>query len=464
MPNRPYLFLELTNSVCSVCLRKIEAKILLENGTVFLHKRCAFHGVERVLISTDPDYYEKTRKYIKPAEMPHRWNTPIRYGCPYDCGLCPDHEQHSCLTILEVTDQCNLTCPTCYAASSPDRGPHRSLDQIQKMLDAIVANEKEPDIVQISGGEPTLHPDFFAILDAAKKRPIRHLMVNTNGVRIANDPAFVRRLKTYTPGFEIYLQFDSLKPGPLINLRGKDLTEIHARALDQLNTHTISTTLVATLKKGVNDDEIGDLLRYGLRQPCVRGVTFQPIQEAGRLEGYDWRTDRLTLSEVRQKIIEQSSLFTPEDVIPVPCHPEALAMAYALKTEKGPVPLTRWVDPNELLKGAANTIVFEQDESLKKKVFSLFSTAHSPSSAADSLKTLLCCLPRVSGPSTIAYDNVFRVIVMQFMDAHSLDVRSVKKSCVHIVHPDGRVIPFDTMNLFYRTSEPLRPEWTRNSR
>lgn len=456
MPNRPYLFLELTNSVCSVCLKKVEAKVLLENDNVFLQKRCGDHGTERVLISTDPDYYGKTRRTLKPAETPHRWNTPIRYGCPYDCGLCPDHEQHSCLTILEITDQCNLTCPTCYAASSPDRGPHRSLEQICRMLDAVVANEKTPDIVQISGGEPTLHPQFFDILDAAKKRPIRHLMVNTNGVRIANDPEFVERLKAYAPGFEIYLQFDSLKAGALVDLRGKDLRDIREKAMERLNKHNISTTLVVTLKKGVNDDEIGELLRYGLRQPCVRGVTFQPIQEAGRLEGYSQEKNRLTLSEVRRRIIDQSSLFTAEDVIPVPCHPDALAMAYALKTAEGPIPLTRWVDPNDLLEGTSNTIVFEKDAPLQKKLFSLFSTAHSPDSAAESLKTLLCCLPRVAVPGEITYDNVFRVIVMQFMDAHSLDVRSVKKSCVHIVHPDGRVIPFDTYNIFYRDDNEMK--------
>ncbi|MBK6880438.1 MAG: radical SAM protein [Elusimicrobia bacterium] len=456
MPNRPYLFLELTNSVCSICLKKVEAKVLLENDNVFLQKRCGDHGMERVLISTDPEYYAKTRRYIKQAEMPHRWNTPIRYGCPYDCGLCPDHEQHSCLTILEITDQCNLTCPTCYAASSPDRGPHRSLEQICRMLDAVVANEKEPDIVQISGGEPTLHPQFFDILDAAKKRPIRHLMVNTNGVRIANDPDFAKKLKTYAPGFEIYLQFDSRKADALVSLRGKELRDVREKALAQLNKHNISTTLVVTLKKGVNDNEIGDLLRYALEQPCVRGVTFQPIQEAGRLEGYNHEHNRLTLSEVRQRIIDQSSLFTAEDVIPVPCHPESLAMAYALKTAKGPIPLTRWVDPNDLLEGTSNTIVFEKDAALQRKFFSLFSTAHSPASAAESLKTLLCCLPQVDVPGEITYDNVFRVIVMQFMDAHSLDVRSVKKSCVHIVHPDGRIIPFDTYNIFYRDDNEMK--------
>lgn len=450
MPNRPYLFYELTNSICSTCLRKVEAKVVIENEKVYMIKHCFTHGRERVLISTDVEYYKRCRDFIKPSEMPYRWNTPVKYGCPYDCGLCPDHEQHSCLTLLEVTERCNLKCPICYAESSPVKGKFRSLEEIEFMLDAIVKNEREPDIVQISGGEPTIHPHFFDILDMAKERPIKHIMVNTNGLRIANDKEFARRLASYAPGFEIYLQFDSFDPESLIELRGVDLTDVRKKAIDHLNEFNLSTTLVVTLKKGLNDHEVGEIIQYGLKQPCVRGVTFQPIQAAGRLEDFDPATDRLTLSEVRQMIIDQSEVFNKEDIIPVPCHPDCLAMGYALKMNGKVTPLTGMIDPNILLDGERNTIVFEQDENIQKMIFKLFSLNHSPDSSALSLKDLLCCLPKVSMPGQIGYDNVFRVIIMQFLDAYQFDIRSVKRSCVHIAHPDGRIIPFDTYNLFYR--------------
>src|SRR5690606_5471635 len=146
-----------------------------------------------------------------------------------------DHEQHSCLTIIEVTDRCNLTCPTCYAGSSPHYGRHRTLEEIEQMFDTIVANEGEPDVVQISGGEPTVHPQFFEIMDMAKTKPIRHLMLNTNGIRIAKDKAFAERLASYMPDFEIYLQFDSFKPEVLKELRGGDLTEVRKKAIENLN-------------------------------------------------------------------------------------------------------------------------------------------------------------------------------------------------------------------------------------
>ncbi|NHZ82999.1 radical SAM protein [Massilia sp. CCM 8695] len=457
---RPYLFYDTTTSVCSTCLHPVEAKIIFKGSDVFMDKWCSAHGAERVLVSDDVDYYRLCREvFVKHPEMPQTFNTPMQYGCPYDCGLCPDHMQHSCLSIVEITDNCNLNCPVCYAESGTHRELHKPFEDILKMLDAVVANEGEADVMQLSGGEPTLHPRFWDILDAAKARPIKHVMVNTNGIVLAQDPAFAQRLATYAPGIEVYLQFDSLRAAVHKVLRGADLTRIRAQALANLNAAGVSTTLVVTLKKGLNDDEIGAIIDFALTQPCVRGVTLQPIQDAGRVEQYDPRVHRLTVSEVRRKIAEQTSLFTLQDIVPVPCNPDTLAMAYALKTAGQVVPLTRYLDPQTLVEGSSNTIVFERDETLKKSmkehVFKLFSTNHSPESQANCLSELMCCLPLIDAPAGLRYDNVFRVLIVQFMDAYSLDVRALKKSCIHFALPDGKMIPFESYNLLYRGGEQL---------
>ena len=215
MPDRPYLFYELTNSICSTCLRRVEAKVIIQDDRVYLQKWCPQHKYQRVLISTDAEYYKLSRQTLKPGQMPLKFNTPIRYGCPYDCGLCPDHEQHSCLTLVEITDQCNLTCPVCYSESSPHRLEHRSMQQIEFMLDCVVRNEGKPDVVQISGGEPTIHPDFFAVLDAARARPIKHLMVNTNGVKIASDADFAAPPEGLHAGFRGLFAVGFPAPGPI---------------------------------------------------------------------------------------------------------------------------------------------------------------------------------------------------------------------------------------------------------
>jgi hypothetical protein len=458
MPTRDYLFYALTNSVCSKCLTKVEAKIIFRDDCVYLVKHCPTHGHEEVLIADDIDYYKLSQQFIKPGDMPLRFNTPIKYGCPYDCGLCPDHEQHSCLTLIELTDRCNLSCPICYADSGVEEvsnisyrpRKHRTLEHIEMMLDAVVANEGEPQIVQLSGGEPTIHPEFFEVMDLVKSKPIKHLMINTNGIRIAKERNFCDRLSQYKPGIEIYLQFDSFEKSTLEELRGVDLSEIREKAIARLNEYNISTTLVVTLKKGLNDSEIGKIIEYALQQKCVRGVTFQPIQVAGRLEQFDPKTDRYTLTEVRRAILQQSPHFKPEDIIPVPCHPDSLAMAYALKLNGKVIPLTGAVAPDDFVKMMPNSVLYEQNEELKRKTFELFSTSHSPQSAANAFKQLLCCLPMIPVPEGINYDNVFRVMIVQFLDPFNFDVRSVKRSCIHIVHPDGRIIPFDTFNMFYR--------------
>jgi len=449
MPERPYTYYDFTLSICSTCLRRVDAKIAFENGNVFMLKNCALHGFEKVLIATDIEYYKNIRNYNKPGEMPLRFTTRTHFGCPYDCGLCQDHEQHSCLTVVEITDRCNLSCPTCYAMSSPHYGRHRSIDEVERMLDIIVANEGEPDVVQISGGEPTIHPGFFSILDIAKKKPIKHLMVNTNGIRIAKDFEFAKQLATYTPDFEIYLQFDSFKPATLEQLRGRDLTDVRMKALEHLNRLNLSTTLVVTLQKGLNDDEIGKIIEFALKQECVRGVTFQPTQFAGRNENFNPQTDRLTLTEVRQNILNQTDIFSANDLIPVPCNPDALAMGYALKIDGKVFPMTRYIDPAHLLDKSKNTIIYEQDAALHSQLIDIFSTGISVDKVTENFNQLLCCLPNIKAPG-LNYNNLFRIIIMRFIDAYDFDVRSIKKSCVHIVHKDGRIIPFETMNLFYR--------------
>ena len=232
-------------------------------------------------------------------------------------------------------------------------------------------------------------------------------------------------------------------------LRGADLSKIRQQALANLNEVNLSTTLVVTLQKGLNDGEMGKIIDFALKQKCVRGVTFQPTQIAGRLEDFNTETDRITLTEVRRKILEQTDVFNAEDLLPVPCNPDALVMGYALKLDDEVFPLTRYINPQDLLDNSKNTIVYEQDEMLKGKMIELFSTGNSVECAEENLKSILCCLPNIDAPE-LGYDNLFRVIIMQFIDAYNFDVRSIKKSCVHIVNKDYKIIPFETMNLFYR--------------
>jgi hypothetical protein len=445
---RPYIFYGQTQSLCEECLAVVPTKILFQHGNVYYQKRCTEHGVQKTLVSTDIDYFKLCKDYLKPGDMPETFQTKIERGCPHDCGLCPDHEQHSCLALFEIIDECNMHCPVCFANSAPGLGNPRSLEQIEVMLQTLLASEQQPDLVQISGGEPTLHPELMTILRRIKNSPVRHLMLNTNGIRIARDPQLVEDLATLKPGFEVYLQFDSLKAEALKNIRGQDMRNIRLQALEKLEQHNISTTLVCVIRKGVNDEEIGELIRFARQWKCVRGITFQPVQDAGRNEDGK-ASNRITLSEIRTRIIEADNPFGDADMIPLPCHPENISIGYGLKLGEDIVPVTGLLPREELLKGVDNTITFEKSVGLKDAFLKLFSLDACSEQTTDHLQTLLCCLPRIESTG-LTYDNVFRIVIMSFMDKYDFDIGSVKRSCTHFVEPNGKIYPFDTWNMFYR--------------
>ena len=453
---KPYIFYGQTTSLCETCLDLVPTKILIEGDNVFFQKRCIEHGVQKTLVSTDAAYYRKCRDYLKPADIPLAFQSRTQFGCPYDCGLCPDHEQHSCLALLEVNETCNLTCPICFADSAPHRPENRSLAEIEAMLDTLVASEGEPDLLQVSGGEPTLHPQILEILRLAKQRPIRHLMLNTNGVRLANEPAFVEALAKLGPGFEVYLQFDSLRKEALENIRGADLRGVRTRALANLEAAGVSTTLVVVVKKGVNDQEVGEITRHALEYDCVRGITFQPVQDAGRNLGFDKNRDRAMLTDIRRVIAETSGVFAAEDLLPLPCNPEGIAIGYGLRDGRTVTPITRIIPEAELVAHAGNTISFEKDAELKRRLIDLLSLSCTGEQTDPTLRGLLCCLPQFEIPAGLGYDKVFRVVIVQFLDRFNFCLAQVKRSCIHFVTPEQKIIPFDTYNLFYRNGQPTR--------
>lgn len=448
---RPYIFYAQTQSLCEECLAVVPTKIIFQNGNVYYQKRCSEHGVQKTLVSTDIEYFKRCKDYLKPGDMPSQFQTAIQKGCPHDCGLCPDHEQHSCLALFEIIDECNMQCPVCFANSAPGKGNARSLEQIEVMLQTLLASEQQPDLVQISGGEPTLHPQLIPILRRLKNSPIRHLMLNTNGIRLARDPELVAELASLKPGLEVYLQFDSLNSSALKNIRGQDMRNIRLQALEQLEQHNISTTLVCVVRKGVNDAEIGEIIQFAQRYKCVRGITFQPVQDAGRNEG-DKPSQRITLSEIRTQIIQADNPFGDTDMIPLPCHPENICIGYGIKLGNEIIPVTGLLPREELLKGVDNTITFEKSPGLKQAFLKLFSLDACSEHTTDNLQTMLCCLPRIQSEG-LTYDHVFRIVIMGFMDKYDFDIGSVKRSCTHFVEPNGKIYPFDTWNLFYRQQE-----------
>ena len=449
----PWIFYGQTTSLCETCWELVPAKIIGQDGKVFYQKRCPEHGVMKTLIEEDAEYWLNIRRWLKPGDRPLVNATRTERGCPWDCGLCPDHEQHSCLAIVEINDACNLTCPVCFADSAVGKGGHRSLAEVEAMLDAVVRAEGEPDLIQLSGGEPTIHPQFWEIVAAARARPIRHIMVNTNGVRIAQEEGFAERLKAVGIGFEVYLQFDSLSDDALMELRGAHLNRIRRRALERLEAAGVSTTLVCAVRQGVNDHECAAIVDHALQWKCVRGVVFQPVQDAGRNLGFDPALHRATLSGLRRNIAS-GGVFEAADLVPLPCNPDQICIGYGIRSGSSVVPVTRLMNREELISVAPNTISFERDPALKARVFDLLSLSTVEDNGESRLASLFCCLPEIETPASLAYQDTFKVVIIQFLDRFNFDLGTVKRSCIHFATPDGRLIPFDTYNSFYRPGAP----------
>ena len=279
------LFLGVTESFCYACGnldRLIPAHFVTRGNEVWLRKFCPDCGNSWAMVSSDFAYFKKCNDYLKRPDLPEAALTPIKRGCPFDCGVCPQHQNHPCLALFNVIDECNMKCNVCYHNSEPGKGNPRSMEEIQQMHETLLKVESAPDIIQITGGEPTLHPELLDIIKYLKTGPVRHLMLNTNGIRISEDEEFVKALKNVGKGFEVYLQFDSLEESALKRLRGGNVRRIREKALAMLDKYDISTTLVCVIQKGVNDDEIGALIEHATTWKCVRGIVFQPIQDVGR--------------------------------------------------------------------------------------------------------------------------------------------------------------------------------------
>lgn len=472
---RDEVFLELTRSICPVCKRTIDAEVNARDNQVFLRKRCPEHGQFEARVYGDAQMYVDIQRFNKPGTRPLRTQTEVKDGCPSDCGLCPEHKQHACLGLIEVNTGCNLDCPICFADSGhqPD-GYSITLDQCATMLDAFVAAEGEPEVVMFSGGEPTIHKDILAMIDLAQQRPINAVNLNTNGIRLASDKRFVAELgRRNVPGrrVNIYMQFDGLEKETHLAIRGRDLRDIKQRALDNCAEVGLTVTLVAAIEQDVNNHEIGAVIRFGLAHPAVRSVAFQPVTHAGRHIEFDPLT-RLTNSDVLHAIVDQlPQWFQTGDFFPVPCcAPTCRSISYLLTQghpddpDFGLVPIPRLLQVEDYLDYVANRVT--PDPEIQEALEKLWSASafvgtetntDRLTKVAEALDCADACGVNLPEALESLTETAFMIVVQDFLDPYTLNVRQLMKCCVEEITPDGRLIPFCAYNsVGYR--EQVRAE------
>lgn len=394
--------------------------------------------------------------YDKPSTK-HLNETEIHNGCPFDCGLCQNHEQHTCIGLIEITTKCNLSCPLCYASCNR-KGEDLDISTVEKMVDFFIAAEGgRAEILQISGGEPTLHENILDILRMCKSKNIGHIMLNTNGVRLAEEEEFVRELAPLTGGFEIYLQFDSLHDNIYEETRNQNLLEIKKKAIYNLSKYNIPTTLVCTVIKGKNDVELADIINYGLSSSSVRGVNFQPAARFGNYENA--KEDSYTVSGIAN-LIEKSSnkVLKSDDFVPLPCNVERVAVTYLYKSGKGFVPITRNKSIDKYVPYISNTFLFTIEDSLAQGEAPSFGFCKCLDFLNDFNKIVPKNFLLWSKDDRVKYlnENTFRITISSFVDKYNFDLKSMQKECVHIITKDLKRIPFSAYNMIHRRKENVQ--------
>ena len=465
---RDHTFLGMTQSLCPECLALVPAKILDRNGRVYFRKRCPTHGVREDFICSDVKWFDRM-EFSLPGKVPATFGTLPERGCPYDCGLCTEHEQHTCVGLVEITSSCNLQCPMCYASSGPG-GKHLSFEEAKASIDRLVEVEGRAEVLQLSGGEPTIHPEFLRLLDYACSHAIDIVMINSNGLRFAHDPAFLEAVAKYKHRIEVYLQFDTFDDDACEKLRGERLVETKLKAVEALGKHGIRCILVATLHPGVNDHEIGAIVRFGTERPWVTGISFQPATYSGRHVLPEDLERRITFPDVVKSIASQTDgMFREDDFMPLPCaHPNCHTLSYAFRTGGNVYPLARFIDARNHLDILANGITFTRARTreLIQQYLGKLGCCAGGECAPGATPTL----PDLSGLSPEAGDfflralaekldptDVFRITITSFLDAYNFDVRRVMKCCIHHVLPSGHVIPFCAYNVLYREGHVALP-------
>jgi uncharacterized radical SAM superfamily Fe-S cluster-containing enzyme len=461
---RDEVFVEYTKSICPVCKVVIDGQVNIRDDRVYLRKHCREHGQFEALVYGDAQMYLDSARFNKPGMIPLTFQTEAREGCPADCGLCPEHKQHACLGIIEVNTGCNLDCPICFADSGhqPD-GYAITLQQCERMLDVFVESEGEAEVVMFSGGEPTIHRQILEFVDAAQARPIKAVNLNTNGIRLASDRAFAAALgKRNRSGraVNIYLQFDGFDERTHREVRGRDLRAIKQKALDNCAEAGLTVTLVAAVERGLNEHELGAIISHGLAHPAVRSVSLQPVTHSGRHVAFDPLT-RLTNSDIIHLIAQQlPDWFQAKDFFPVPCcFPTCRSITYLL-TEGAPgtpdfavVPIPRLLNIEDYLDYVSNRVV--PDYAVREALERLWSasafmgtdtTRDRLEQAAAALDCADAC--GINLPEAIANlaDRAFMIVIQDFQDPYTLNVKQLMKCCVEEITPDGRLIPFCAYN------------------
>ncbi len=480
-----------TKSICPECHDVLEATLYEEDGQIIIKKECLIHGLYEDVYWSDYKEYVRVQEYSVIGEGISNPMTKIVDGCPYDCGLCPSHKSHTALAIIDVTNRCNLRCPICFAIAATTKYVYEpTKDQIKDMLVTLRKMKPVPAKgLQFSGGEPTVRDDLPDLVRMAKKLGFDHVEVNTNGIKLSESVEYCREMKKAGVS-SFYLSFDGVTPEPYIIARGSNLLPMKLKAIENIRQAEYdSSVLVPTVVKGVNDHQLGDIIKFAVENfDVIRCVNFQPVSITGRIAFQKRKEMRITIPECTKLIEEQTSgQIKASDFYPVSC---VVPVSRAVGAVKG----KRYLDFTAHEHCGMATFAFVEDGRLVpfthyanvEKFLSKMSDVYNDASKGSKTKAKFEMLRALSHmkfgltrkfTSSVLKDGTYKALgllmrkmlmigMMHFMDGYNFDLERTERCCIHFAVPGGKVIPFCTMNAIHRkrveeeNSVPLE-EWLK---
>jgi len=476
-----------TKSLCPHCHKVIDADVYEEEGKILMKKSCAEHGDFNDVYWSDADLYKKFTQWgLKDDETSAGiQNTESVKGCPADCGLCPEHKSSTMLALIDLTNRCNQHCPTCFAnAAAAGYLYEPTMEQLEEMMKLLRSEVPPCHAIQFAGGEPTVRENIVEIVKMARDLGFSHIQVATNGLAMAKSVEFCHELKE--AGLHtVYLQFDGVTEEPYKTLRGYLALQTKSKAIRNCWQGGIkSVVLVPTLMKGVNDDQIGDIVRFAAKNlHIIKGVNAQPISFEGRVDEAERNKGRITIPDFIRLLEEQTNGEIPrESFYPVPfvlpisyfieawkgipqlaftVHPHCGAATYVFFEDGKFVPITAFID----VEGFMEFLLESSHEMTQSKISKIRATAALVSAIRkfidkdkapegfDSL-ALLSNILGIGNREAVAefHRNALYIGAMHFMDPYNFDLERITRCGIHYATPDGRIIPFCTYNALHRSS------------
>lgn len=442
--------IHLTESVCPVCLKKVQAKHVKIKDDIYLKKTCEEHGYFSTIIwrgITEPTYESWTK-----AKWPvshQKCLTEVDKGCPYDCGICPDHKQETCCVLIEVTERCNLNCRFCFASSGGE-SKDPSLGEIRGWLNVLL--EAGKPFIHISGGEPTVRDDLPEIIKMIRDMGFPYIQLNTNGLRLGKDPEYAKILKEAGLS-SVFMQFDGTKGEIYNKLRGRDILADKESAIKNCGDNDLGIVLVPTVVPGVNDDNIGAIVNYGIsKAPAVRGIHFQPVSYFGRYPTAPLDEERITLPEVLRGIENQTEgKIKVEHFAPSGCDNPRCGFHgdFVIMPDGSVKQLTRKSEGGCCCSKPDSSGV-EKNRNFVKRRWVRESSKPKLTLVKSEVKLdeLDIFLERLKS-------HGFTITGMAFQDCWNLDLERLQECSLHIFSPDGKIIPFCAYNLSSTEGESL---------